>query len=215
MRIKYDEQLKRLNQEMIQMGNMVEQAIEQSYAALTQGDIERAKQIVYEDSAVNDQERLIENLCLKLILQQQPVASDLRTISAALKMVTDMERIGDHAADISELTIYLADRKEDVNQENIRKMAAETMTMVLDSVDAYVRKDLQEARAVIARDDTVDALFDAVKQDLVNQIAKHPENAGSMPDLLLVAKYFERIGDHAVNIAEWVIYAVTGQELPS
>ncbi|BAK47364.1 MAG: phosphate signaling complex protein PhoU [Lachnospiraceae bacterium] len=215
MRIKYDEQLKRLNQEMIQMGNMVEQAIEQSYAALTQGDIERAKQIVHEDSAVNDQERLIENLCLKLILQQQPVASDLRTISAALKMVTDMERIGDHAADISELTIYLADRKEDVNQENIRKMAAETMTMVLDSVDAYVRKDLQEARAVIARDDTVDALFDAVKQDLVNQIAKHPENAGSMPDLLLVAKYFERIGDHAVNIAEWVIYAVTGQELPS
>ena len=215
MRIKYDEQLKRLNQEMIQMGNMVEQAIEQSYAALTQGDIERAKQIVHEDSAVNDQERLIENLCLKLILQQQPVASDLRTISAALKMVTDMERIGDHAADISELTIYLADRKEDVNQENIRKMAAETMTMVLDSVDAYVRKDLQEARAVIARDDTVDALFDAVKQDLVSQIAKHPENAGSMPDLLLVAKYFERIGDHAVNIAEWVIYAVTGQELPS
>lgn len=215
MRIKYDEQLKRLNQEMIQMGNMVEQAIEQSYAALTQGDIERAKQIVHEDSAVNDQERLIENLCLKLILQQQPVASDLRTISAALKMVTDMERIGDHAADISELTIYLADRKEDVNQENIRKMAAETMTMVLDSVDAYVRKDLQEARAVIARDDTVDALFDAVKQDLVNQIARHPENAGSMPDLLLVAKYFERIGDHAVNIAEWVIYAVTGQELPS
>jgi phosphate transport system protein len=215
MRIKYDEQLKRLNQEMIQMGNMVEQAIEQSYAALTQGDIERAKQIVHEDSAVNDQERLIENLCLKLILQQQPVASDLRTISAALKMVTDMERIGDHAADISELTIYLADRKEDVNQENIRKMAAETMTMVLDSVDAYVRKDLQEARAVIARDDTVDALFDSVKQDLVNQIAKHPENAGSMPDLLLVAKYFERIGDHAVNIAEWVIYAVTGQELPS
>ncbi|MGI5932672.1 MAG: phosphate signaling complex protein PhoU [Eubacterium sp.] len=215
MRIKYEEQLKRLNQEMIQMGNMVEQAIEQSYAALTQGDVERAKQIVHEDSAVNDQERLIENLCLKLILQQQPVASDLRTISAALKMVTDMERIGDHAADISELTIYLADRKEDVNQENIRKMAAETMTMVLDSVDAYVRKDLQEARAVIARDDTVDALFDAVKQDLVNQIAKHPENAGSMPDLLLVAKYFERIGDHAVNIAEWVIYAVTGQELPS
>lgn len=215
MRIKYEEQLKRLNQEMIQMGNMVEQAIEQSYAALTQGDIERAKQIVHEDSAVNDQERLIENLCLKLILQQQPVASDLRTISAALKMVTDMERIGDHAADISELTIYLADRKEDVNQENIRKMAAETMTMVLDSVDAYVRKDLQEARAVIVRDDTVDALFDAVKQDLVNQIAKHPENAGSMPDLLLVAKYFERIGDHAVNIAEWVIYAVTGQELPS
>lgn len=215
MRIKYEEQLKRLNQEMIQMGNMVEQAIEQSYAALTQGDIERAKQIVHEDSAVNDQERLIENLCLKLILQQQPVASDLRTISAALKMVTDMERIGDHAADISELTIYLADRKEDVNQENIRKMAAETMTMVLDSVDAYVRKDLQEARAVIDRDDTVDALFDAVKQDLVNQIAKHPENAGSMPDLLLVAKYFERIGDHAVNIAEWVIYAVTGQELPS
>jgi phosphate transport system protein len=214
MRIKYDEQLKRLNQEMIQMGNMVEQAIEQSYAALTQGDVERAKQIVHEDSAVNDQERLIENLCLKLILQQQPVASDLRTISAALKMVTDMERIGDHAADISELTIYLADRKEDVNQENIRKMAAETMTMVLDSVDAYVRKDLQEARAVIARDDTVDALFDAVKQDLVNQIAQHPENAGSMPDLLLVAKYFERIGDHAVNIAEWVIYAVTGQELP-
>lgn len=215
MRIKYEEQLKRLNQEMIQMGNMVEQAIEQSYAALTQGDIERAKQIVHEDSAVNDQERLIENLCLKLILQQQPVASDLRTISAALKMVTDMERIGDHAADISELTIYLADRKEDVNQENIRKMAAETMTMVLDSVDAYVRKDLQEARAVIARDDTVDALFDAVKQDLVNQIAKHPESAGFMPDLLLVAKYFERIGDHAVNIAEWVIYAVTGQELPS
>jgi phosphate transport system protein len=214
MRIKYDEQLKRLNQEMIQMGNMVEQAIEQSYAALTQGDIERAKQIVHEDSAVNEQERLIENLCLKLILQQQPVASDLRTISAALKMVTDMERIGDHAADISELTIYLADRKEDVHQENIRKMASETMAMVLDSVDAYVRKDLQEARAVIARDDTVDALFDAVKQDLVNQIAQHPENAGSMPDLLLVAKYFERIGDHAVNIAEWVIYAVTGQELP-
>ena len=152
-----------------------------------------------------------ENLCLKLLLQQQPVARDLRVISAALKMITDMERIGDHAVDISELTIVMSGKPYMKKLEHIEQMAKETMIMLISSLEAYVNKNLDQAKEVIDHDDIVDDLFIKVKTELIQLIRENAENGEQAADLLMVAKYFERIGDHATNIAEWVIFSITGQ----
>ena len=192
----------------------MEQAIEMGISALVKQDVEKAEQAIKFDVEVDEQEKTIESLCMKLLLQQQPVAKDLRLISAALKMITDMERIGDHAADISEMTILMADsdyEKSAINMEVIKEMAKETTDMVIKSVDAFVNKDLELARWVINRDDVVDDLFDSFRKELIQKINENVKNGEMATDMLMVAKYFERIGDHATNIAEWVIYSITGK----
>ena len=213
MRNRFDRQLLQLNNELIQMGSFIEKAIEMAITALVKQDVERAKEAILFDEEIDHQEREIESLCMKLLLQQQPVARDLRLISAALKMITDMERIGDHAADISEMTILMADSaydKKQIDMELIKKMAKETTDMVIKSVDAFVNKDLELARQVIKQDDVVDDLFKHFKFELILKINENVENGEQATDMLLIAKYFERIGDHATNIAEWVIYSITG-----
>ena len=163
------------------------------------------------DEEIDRTERKIEDLCLRLLLQQQPVARDLRNISAALKMVTDMERIGDHATDISELAIVLSEKIYVKKLDHIEEMARETMVMLIQSLEAYVEKDLDKAQKVIAHDDVIDDLFEEVKQELIELIRNHADEGEQAVDLLMVTKYFERIGDHATNIAEWVIFSITGQ----
>ena len=179
--------------------------------------MEKAQKAISFDEEIDHQERDIESLCMKLLLQQQPVAKDLRLISAALKMITDMERIGDHASDISEMTILMADAAyetgDPINLDLIKEMAKETTDMVIKSVDAFVQKDMDMAHWVIKEDDVVDDLFGKVKEELIGMLSagSTDENMGEFCiDMLMIAKYFERIGDHAVNIAEWVEYAITG-----
>ena len=208
MRTKFDEQLYTLGQEMTRMGSQIETAIQDAVQALLNRDVDAARRIMSEDVLVDQSQKRIENICFQLLIQQQPVARDLRTITAALKMVTDMERIGDHAADISELAIAIADAPSSLQDENIRKMAGETIVMLLDAVESYVNKDAAKAQAVIQHDDIVDGYFDKVKSDLIAVIREDPELAEYAADLLLVNKYLERIGDHATNIAEWVIFAL-------
>lgn len=173
-------------------------------------DAKKAKEIVDFDEEIDEKEREIESLCLKLLLQQQPVAKDLRQISAALKMITDMERIGDHAADISEMTILMAGTPYIRNIEHLQTMAKEAMVMLVKSIEAYVEKDLAKAEKVIESDDVIDDLFDQIKAELIDAIHQNPENGEQAADLLMVSKYLERIGDHATNIAEWVIFSITG-----
>ena len=209
MRNKFDEQLSQLNHEMIEMGALCEEVIALASRALTENDKSLAARVAPLDSEIDRKERDIENLCLKLLLQQQPVARDLRQISAALKMITDMERIGDQADDIAEIVLYLEDVPAE-SHELLRKMAEAAIGMVSDSVDAYVRQDVALAEKVIADDDTVDAYFDKVKQALIRRIADDPAEGGTALELLMIAKYLERIGDHATNIAEWVEFSVTG-----
>ena len=206
MRNKFDEQLLQLNHEMIEMGALCEEVIALSSQALTEGDTALAAKVAPLDSEIDHKEREIENLCLKLLLRQQPVARDLRQISAALKMITDMERIGDQAEDIAEIVAFLDGRQAE-NDALLKEMAKAVIQMVTESVDAYVKCDIMLAKKVIAADDVVDEQFARVKQSLIGKIAADPEYA---LDLLMIAKYYERIGDHATNIAEWVIYSVTG-----
>lgn len=208
MRTKFDEQLRSLNTEMVHMGNMIEEAIQNALDALFNQDIEKAKQIMKDDEQVDHEQKKIENICFQLLVQQQPVAHDLRNITAAMKMVTDMERIGDQAADISELTVMMPDSINKVNAENIRNMSAEVILMLLKAVEAYVEKDADKAQKVIEHDDIVDDLFIKVKGELIEVMQKTPEHAETAADLLMVNKYLERIGDHATNIAEWVIFSV-------
>ena len=210
MRSRFDEQLNILNTEMIEMGAMCEEAIALASKALTTGDITLAERVSALSADIDQKERDIESRCMKLLLQQQPVAKDLRQISAALKMITDMERIGDQAEDIAEIITYLEGRTAE-ETVHIRDMAAETISMVTDSVDAYVKRDTELAKTVIVHDDKVDRYFDIVKSRLIKMIAETPENGEYALDLLMIAKYFERIGDHATNIAEWVIFSVTGE----
>lgn len=210
MRNRFDRQMKKLNEELIEMGTMIEEAIEKAVVALLTKDQERAKEVIAFDSEIDRQEREIENLCMKLLLQQQPVAKDLRLISAALKMITDMERIGDQAADIAELAVVMAEKPYIKDLRHIRQMGKETMQMVAESVDAFVEKDLEKAKSVVQHDDVVDELFVEVKEELIALIHQDLENGVQAADLLMVAKYFERIGDHATNIAEWVIFSITG-----
>ena len=210
MRSRFDEQLNTLNTEMIEMGAMCEEAIALASKALTTGDVSLAERVSALSADIDQKERDIESRCMKLLLQQQPVARDLRQISAALKMITDMERIGDQAEDIAEIITYLEGKTAE-ETVHIRDMAAETISMVTDSVDAYVKKDTELAKTVIGHDDKVDEYFDRIKGSLIKMIAENPENGEYALDLLMIAKYFERIGDHATNIAEWVIFSVTGQ----
>lgn len=209
MRSKFDEQLAQLNTGLIEMGALCEQAIAMTAKALEEKDYSLAKDVWSVDSEIDKKERDIENLCLKMLLQQQPVARDLRQISAALKMITDMERIGDQASDIAEIIKYMNSHGE-VALSDISKMASAVIKMVTESIDAYVRRDVMLARNVISRDDTVDEYFIKVKKDVINLIAKNPAEGECATDLLMTAKYLERIGDHAANIAEWVEFSVTG-----
>lgn len=209
MRERFEQQLQLLNQALTKMGSLCEQIITLAAQALTNWDENLAKKVAEVDSEIDKMERSIEGTCLRLLLQQQPVATDLRVISAALKMITDMERIGDQAEDIAEIITFLKGRAA-AESVQIREMARETITMVTGSVDAYVRQDLELAQAVLNHDDIVDAYFDRVKKNLIDMIAKNPEGGEFALDLLMIAKYFERIGDHATNIAEWVVFSVTG-----
>ena len=210
MRSRFDEQLNTLNIEMIEMGALCEESIALASKALTTGDVSLAERVSELSADIDQKERDIESRCMKLLLQQQPVARDLRQISAALKMITDMERIGDQAEDIAEIITYLEGRTAE-ETVHIRDMAAETISMVTDSVDAYVKNDTELAKTVIVHDDKVDEYFDRIKGNLIKMIAENPENGEYALDLLMIAKYFERIGDHATNIAEWVIFSVTGE----
>lgn len=208
MRSKFDEQLNFLNNEMTLMGTMIEESIAKAIDALVKQDVELAKKIMAGDEEIDREQKKIENICFNLLIQQQPVAKDLRTITAAMKMVTDMERIGDHAADISEMTIMLADKPMLNHIEHINKMATETVLMLNLSIEAYVEKDMGKANVVISKDDIVDELFIQVKKDIINLIHENPQKGEQATDMLMIAKYFERIGDHATNIAEWVIYSL-------
>ena len=211
MRNRFDRQLSTLNDELIEMGSMIEKSIETAIKALVNQDVDLARHAIEADEEIDRQERIIEDLCLKLLLQQQPVAKDLRLISSALKMITDMERIGDHASDISEITIALADQPYIKKLEHIQQMAKEAMIMLVGSIEAFVDKDLEKANEVIKRDDVVDDLFDKVKKELIQMIHENADKGEQAADLLMVAKYMERIGDHATNISEWVIFSITGE----
>lgn len=210
MRNRFDLQLKQLNDDIIEMGNMIERAIEMGVYALIGHDTDKAKQTIDYDMDIDHMERDIEALCMKLLLQQQPVARDLRQISSALKMITDMERIGDQTADIAEIVIS-ANTEESVDIKDIGRMASVVSKMVRDSVTSYVQKDLELARQVMLEDDKVDRLFDNIREEMVNYIAINKGQRGSrIVDLIMVTKYLERIGDHATNIAEWVEFSITG-----
>lgn len=209
MRNRFDQQLELLNLELIKMGALCEDAISAAAKALLKGNEEMTEKCLAAEMEIDRKERDIETLCMKLLLQQQPVARDLRQISSALKMISDMERIGDQAADIAEITTFIAD--SDVRSKlHIQDMASAASQMVTDSIESFVQKDLQLAQAVMEADDEVDRLFDAVKQELISLLAEGKESGEMCIDLLMIAKYLERIGDHAVNIAEWVEYSITG-----
>lgn len=212
-RTNFKKQLEQLNDQMITMGSMIENAIETAIAALVTQDTERAEEAIAYDLEIDAQERKIEQLCYQLLLMQQPVAGDLRMVSATMKMITDMERIGDHAADISELTIFMAGKPYIREITDIELMAKRTTVMVTDSVDAYVNRDLKLARKVIRMDDEVDELFNKVKAEIIGEIRSGQDDGEQTTDLLMAAKYFERIGDHATNIAEWVIFSLTGEHV--
>ena len=209
MRQRFDGQLALLNRELINMGALCEEAIAVTARSVLDADRKQAERISALEEEIDQKERTIESMCLKLLLQQQPVAKDLRQISAALKMITDMERIGDQAEDIAEIISFLDGRPAE-NDDLMREMAKATIKMVTESVDAYVKHDIMLAEKVVAYDDTVDDYFDQVKRRLITKIAEEPADGEYALDLLMIAKYFERIGDHAVNIAEWVIFSVTG-----
>ena len=208
MRSRFDEQLATLNKELIEMGALCEEAIADAAKALTTADEKTAAKVEPLEAEINQKERDIESLCLKMLLQQQPVARDLRQISAALKMITDLERIGDQASDIAEIITFI-DKKAGVDCEPICLMAEATIRMVTESIDAYVKQDLELVREVIARDDEVDDLFLEVRQEIADDMVEAGDPMSSL-DLLMIAKYFERIGDHATNIAEWVEFSITG-----
>lgn len=211
MRNRFDRQLQDLNNQMLEMGTLIEKAIELAISALVNKDSEKAEQAIAFDDEINEQEKKIERLCLKLLLEQQPVAKDLRVVSAALKMITDMERIGDHASDISEITLVLAKQENVKILEQVKTMAKETARMVIKSVEAFVDRDVNLAKQVIKQDDVVDQLFNEVKGELIRLINENTKDGEQAIDLLMIGKYFERIGDHATNIAEWVIFSITGK----
>ena len=210
MRIKFDEQLEILNNELTEMGFLVEKAITSAVDALRKNDKDLAQQAIAFDSEIDQKEKDIEAICLRLLLHQQPVATDLRKVSSALKMITDMERIGDMASDISEITMVDSELLAVSNLEHISQMEKETIQMVNESIKAFVKKDIQLAQKVIDDDDIVDALFEKVKSDLIEIMRTDVSVCNGAVDLLMVAKYFERIGDHATNIAEWVLFSIEG-----
>ncbi len=211
MRKTFDQQLQALSEELLHMGSLCETAIASAAEALKNRDLVLARRAISADRAIDQEEREIEQLCMKLLLQQQPVARDLRQISSALKMITDMERIGDQAADISEIVLYMSETGLIPELHDIGAMAQATSSMVRRSVQAYANRDLELAGKVIRDDDQVDALFEAVKGELIKMIAENPDCGEQALDLLMIAKYLERIGDHATNIAEWVEFSILGR----
>jgi phosphate transport system protein len=210
MRSHFDNELEILNNELIKMGSLVESKIEDSIKALINRDTALAKDIMSRDDEVDDMEKSIENRCLQLIIRHHPVASDLRLISSILKMITDLERIGDQAADIAEISLLLADQEYIKELRDIPKMAEATIKMLKNSIDAFVNKSLDLAHEVIAFDDVVDDLFDVVKDDLISLINKDIKYGEQAINFIMIAKYLERIGDHAQNIAEWVVFSIAG-----
>ena len=209
MRNTFQEQLEQLNVELIRMGALCEEAISDATKAYLEGDRELGQQACRLEQEIDNKERDIESQCMKLLLRQQPVARDLRAVSAAMRMISDMERIGDQALDIAEIARDMAPNRLG-SRTPMEEMAREAISMVTDSVDSFVRGDLNLAHGVIARDDRVDGLFLQVREELTGLIAAG-EDGSMCLDMLMVAKYFERIGDHACNIAQWVEYALTGQ----
>jgi phosphate transport system protein len=197
---------------MIEMGNKIILSIKNAIEALVARDENMAKAIMESDAEVDHLQKKIEGICFNLLIQQQPVARDLRTVTAAMKMVTDMERIGDHAADISEMTILMGQNSQIDKFEHISQMATETMIMLNHSIEAYVEKNVIKAKEVIEHDDIVDDLFVEAKKDVIELILNSPSEGEGATDILMIAKYFERIGDHATNIAEWVIYSLKQNE---
>lgn len=212
MRNQYNKQLDQLHDEMIHMGNLCEEAVSLAIGALIENDKSLINAVFETDSEIDQMEREIEGLCMKLLLQQQPVASDLRAISSALKMISDMERIGDQASDIAEITKFIIGKTNN-SENNIKLMAQDAVKMAIDSVDSYVRKDLELARKVIEYDDVVDNWFIKMKAELIELIKEDNSQGEYYVDLLMIAKYLERIGDHATNIAEWVEYSITGEHI--
>lgn len=210
MRDKYQEDLEKLNANILKMGKMIEIAIESTVIALMGRDIQAASTVSENDEAIDNMERKIEALCMKLLLQQQPVATDLRVITAALKMVTDMERIGDHAADIAELVLQIPDCKYN-KMDTITEISTQIIKMIHDSVNSFIQRNYDKAQIVIAQDDIVDNLYHEIKSDLIQKIKK-TDDGEQILDYLLIARYFERIGDHATNIAKWVVFAITGKK---
>ena len=211
MRYRFDRELDTLNLELIKMGSLIENSIEYSIKALINQDLSSVKKVNELEIEIDDMEKTIESHCLKLLLQQQPVASDLRIISTALKMITDMERIGDNAEDIAEIAKYMFNQKFIKDIVHIPQMADATISMVKRSIDAFVNKDRNLAEEVCKSDDIVDNLFNIIKEELIEKIQEDKSNGEQAIDLLMIAKYFERIGDHAENIAEWVIFSITGE----
>lgn len=209
MRTKYNEQLDMLNTEMKAMGLLCENAISGVVGALVKKDKTNLSFVFDTEVKIDQKERDIEGICMKLLLKQQPVASDLRTVSSALKMISDMERIGDQAADIAELVSYI-DEADEKCLNDINDMAAATIKMVTESIESFIKKDIAKTQEVIDYDDVVDRLFSKVKKDLAQTIGRCPEKSEICLDMLMIAKYFERIGDHATNIAEWVFFSLTG-----
>ncbi len=207
----FDQELENLHLSMIRMGGLVEEAIDRSIEALEKRDRDLARQIIQSDKEIDDLERSIETMCLRLLLRQQPVAKDLRDISTALKMITDMERIGDQAADIADVSLRFDESPFIKTMEHIPLMAHIASSMVKDSISAFVKGDIQAAHEIIKRDDEVDNLFETVKQDIISVMITSADEADQAIDFLQIAKYLERIGDHAVNICGWVIFSVTGE----
>lgn len=210
MRNRFDRQLEQLNNELVEMGNLICKAIEMAVDSLTNQDIEEAESVVEFDLEIDHKERDIESICMKLLLQQQPVARDLRLISSALKMITDMERIGDQAADISEINVAMSKLQGDVRFDVIQEMAGITTDMVEKSLDAFIKKDKELAIQVIDMDDEVDTRFDRLKKDVIASVNTNAAYGEKAMDVFMIGKYFERIGDHATNIADWVVYSITG-----
>lgn len=206
----YEMELQKLNASLLEMGEMIRVAIGGAVTALLEFDHDKAREIIAYDEQIDRQNREIEQQCYALLLSQQPVAGDLRMVSAALKMTTDMERIGDHAADISEIELML-ENLPTLSCAPIRQMATETSVMLIKSLEAFAQRDEEKANWVIGRDDVVDDLFDTVKSELIEAIRQNADNGEAATDLLMAAKYFERIGDHATNIAQWAIFSITGE----
>ncbi len=210
MRTRFDMELEQLNSDMIAMGALCENAISEAMQSLFTADKAAAQRTIEEDREIDQKEKDIEALCLRLLLQQQPVARDLRVISSALKMITDMERIGDQAADIAELIRHMHLTPVSRQNKHLSKMAEATKKMVTESIDAFVKKDAALATKVLADDDLVDSLFLKLRHDIIEMIAADPGCGEEAVDVLMIAKYLERIGDHATNIAEWVLFSITG-----
>ena len=213
MRTVFEKQLKEINNELIEMGELIKESVRIAIKGLINKDTDILESVITSDSRVNEKEKKIEKLCLQVLLKQQPVAKDLRDVLATLKMITDMERIGDQAADICEVTLRLIKKNSTEKLDELQEVAKESMLMVMQSLDSFVKKDLDLAREVIKHDDVVDSLFLSIKKELIELMSEKVETGEEAANLLMIAKYFERIGDHSTNIAEWVIFSMTGEHL--